>query len=125
MRASRQAGRILALALAVLVLLSTVWVCLIGAAVVLLSKWLGTGLALLVVAGTLVVLLAVLFLLNSALAQAKPPSQGLPEVLAQGARGALAHPLAIRGLLLLIGVGLALSAVLIPGRDSGDGGPPS
>ena len=74
MRASRQAGRVLVLALAVLILVSTAWVCLIGAAVVLLSDWLGTGLALLAVAGGLFVLLAIIFLVASALRQAEPPS---------------------------------------------------
>lgn len=125
MRGPREAVRALALAVVMLVLAATVWVCLIGAAVVLMADWLGTGLALLVVAGGLVVLLAIILLVANAACRERASQRVVPGVLAQGALSAVSHPLAIRGILLLAGVALALSAVLIPGGNPKDKGPPS
>ena len=130
MRAARDAGRVLALVVVILILTSTAWVCLIAASVVLLSRWFGTGLALLAVAGTLVFLLAIILAVASAMRRSKPPPPGLvqrvlPSALAQGAMGVVAHPLVMRAGLLLIGVLLALSAVLLPGRPPKDRDPPS
>lgn len=130
MRAARDAGRVLALAMMILILASTAWVCMIAAAVVLLSRWIGTGLALLAVAGALVFLLAIILAVASAMRRSAPPPPGLmqrvlPSALAQGALGVLSHPLVIRAGLLLIGVLFALSSVLLPGRTPKDRDPPS
>lgn len=130
MRASHQAGRVAALVLMVLILASTAWVCLIGASVVLLSRWLGTGLALLAVGGALVFLLAVILFVAGTLRRSEPPPPSLaqrvlPSALAQGAKGVMTHPLAIRAMLLLIGVVFALSAALMPGHSPKDRDPPS
>ena len=77
MRASREAGRILALVAAIVILAITAWVCLIWATVVLLSRWLGTGLALVSVGGALVFLLAVILIVVSAMRGRKPAPPAL------------------------------------------------
>lgn len=120
----------MALVLVILVLTATVWVCLTGTVVVLLSRWLGTGLALLAVGGALVFLLAAILFVASAMRRSElsPPSLAqriLPSALAQGAKGVMTHPLAIRVMLFLIGVVFALSAALMPGRSPKDRDPPS
>ncbi len=130
MRAARDAGRVLALAMVILILASTAWVCMIAAVVVLLSRWIGTGLALLAVAGALVLLLAIILAVASAVRPSMPPPPGLlqrvlPSALAQGALGVVSHPLVIRAGLLLIGVLFALTSVLLPGRTPKDRDPPS
>jgi hypothetical protein len=130
MRAMREAGQTLSLFFMVLLLASTAWVCLISASVVLVSHWLGTGLALLAVSGALIFLLVLILVVANAVRPRKPPPPNLaqrvlPSALAQGAMGVISHPLAIRAALLLVGVLLALTAVLLPGRDAEGPGPKS
>ena len=129
MRASREAARILALVAAIVILAITAWVCLIWATVVLLSRWLGAGLALVSVGGALVFLLAVILVVVSAMRGRKPVPAGfaqrvLPSALL-AAKGITAHPLAIRAALLLIGVVFALSAAVMPEQSPKDRDPPS
>lgn len=130
MRAAHQAGRVMALVLVILLLASTAWICLIGAAIVLLSRWLGTGLALLAISGGLVFLLSIILLVASAVRRNAPPMPSvaqrvLPAALAQGAKGVITHPLAIRAGLLLIGVLMALAAILMPSGGPKGRDPPS
>jgi hypothetical protein len=113
-----------------LLLISTAWVCLIGAAVVLMGQWLGTGLALLAVGGALSFMVGFILLMVNALRRrdTQPPSLAqrvLPGVIAQSAASVAAHPLLLRAALLVIGVLFALAAALMPSPTPPDRDPPS
>lgn len=146
MRRSRKAGQVFALAMVILLLISTAWVCLMGAAVVLLGQWLGTGLALLVVGGALSFMVGFILLGVSALRRRDPPppslaQRALPSAIAQSAARVIAqsaasvgaqsaasigaHPLILRAALLVIGVLFALAAARMPSPKPPDRDPPS
>ncbi|CAM8633247.1 hypothetical protein MCEREM30_01580 [Paracoccaceae bacterium] len=130
MRRSRKAGQVFALAMVMLLLISTAWVCLMGAAVVLLGQWLGTGLALLVVGGALSFMVGFILLVVSALRRRDPPPPSLaqrvlPSAIAQSAASVVAHPLILRAALLVIGVLFALAAALLPSPKPPDRDPRS
>lgn len=117
MRASHQALRALGLVLAILLLASTAWVLLTLAVVVLMSRWMGTGLALLAAGGGLALLLAIILLVASITHRKEPRAPDLvrrilPAVLGQGGKALMGHPLFIRAGLLTIGVAFALAAAL-------------
>lgn len=138
MRRSRKAGQVFALAMVMLLLISTAWVCLMGAAVVLLGQWLGMGLALLVVGGALSFMVGFILLGVSALRRREPPppslaqrvlpsaiAQSAARVIAQSAASIGAHPLILRAALLVIGVLFALAAARMPSPRPPDSDPPS
>lgn len=126
MQPLRDAGRMAGLALAVLLLGGTAWLCLVGGAVALLARPMGAGLALLTVGGALLALLVLVLLVAGAVRPARRPlpvrpakllSSVLPRVMV-----VLARPTVVRGLLVGVGLLLMLAALAVPERmEAGEG----